>query len=361
MGQASLLLRLVVLVPLPFLLLEPFLGQTLAFAALFYQSIFTFLADQAVVVTNATQPAPNRGERAFSSIVPVILALGHFALLPIGILAVSRWSGGWLESITVFLAFGLFFGTVSTANAHELIHRSDRLRHTLGKWIFTSILFGHHTSAHLMVHHRLAATPMDPNTARLNEGFYAFFIRAWRDSFREGARAERWRERDQNPEKGRMPTEFKLHFGGNLVFALIALTIAGRSGLFAYLGFSVFAQTQLLLSDYIQHYGLQRRILPNGRYEPIGLRHSWNAPHIFSDMLMLSAPRHSDHHVHPGKTCIELGALPACDVPVLPHSLPVMSCIALFPKTWRRIMNPLVAVRARKENPDHRNFVPNAL
>ena len=304
MGQTNLILRLAVLVPLPFLFLEPFYGQSLALATLFYMSIFTFLADQAVVVTNATQSEPKRGDRTFSSVAPVILALGHFALLPIGILSIARFSHGTGESIAVFLAFGLFFGTISTANAHELIHRRDRLRHTLGKWIFMSILFGHHTSAHLLVHHRWAATPMDPNTARLNEGFYRFFIRAWRTSFREGARAERRRLQNSNSEDKSLPNEFKLYFAAAAVFLLATSVIAGPVGVAAYLGFSLFAQTQLLLSDYVQHYGLERTLLPNGKYEPVGLRHSWNAPHAFSDVLMLGAPRHFDHHVHPSRKVI---------------------------------------------------------
>jgi len=94
------------------------------------------------------------------------------------------------------------------------------------------------------------------------------------------------------------------------------------------------------MSDYVQHYGLRRTVGPDGRPEPVGPRHSWNAPHWFTSALMLNAPRHSDHHAHPSRPYPEL-TLPAPDTaPTLPHSLPVMACLALWPSQWRRVMDP---------------------
>ena len=60
------------------------------------------------------------------------------------------------------------------------------------------------------------------------------------------------------------------------------------------------AQVQILLSDYVQHYGL-RRAEVQGRPVPVAAGHSWNAPHWFSSAFMLNAPRHSDHHAHPAR------------------------------------------------------------
>lgn len=109
------------------------------------------------------------------------------------------------------------------------------------------------------------------------------------------------------------------------------------------IGLATYAQVQLLLSDYVQHYGLRRRALPNGKLEPIDIQHSWNAPHWFSNYLMLAAPRHCDHHLHPAKPYPAL-TLPTPDqAPCLPRSLPVMASVALYPRLWRRVMDPLVA------------------
>ena len=97
-------------------------------------------------------------------------------------------------------------------------------------------------------------------------------------------------------------------------------------------------QAQLLLSDYVQHYGLTRAFAPDGRPEPVGDRHSWNAPQRFSAAMMLNAPRHSDHHAHPARPYP--GAAPAARTRRLPWSLPMMANVALVPPLWRRMMHP---------------------
>jgi alkane 1-monooxygenase len=103
------------------------------------------------------------------------------------------------------------------------------------------------------------------------------------------------------------------------------------------LSLCLYAQTQLLLSDYVQHYGL-RRAEVNGRAEPVGPQHSWNAPNPFSSALMLNAPRHSDHHARPARPYPGL-ELNRETMPILPYSLPMMAVIALVPPLWRRVMD----------------------
>ena len=38
-----------------------------------------------------------------------------------------------------------------------------------------------------------------------------------------------------------------------------------------------------------------------GVYEPVDIRHSWNAPYMVSNMLLFKLQRHSDHHENPYK------------------------------------------------------------
>ena len=84
-----------------------------------------------------------------------------------------------------------------------------------------------------------------------------------------------------------------------------------------------------------------RRATVNGRPEPVDQRHSWDAPQWFTSYLMLNAPRHSDHHMHPGRIYPGL-QIDAETMPMLPRSLPVMAVVALFPRWWRRVMNPAI-------------------
>jgi len=351
MPRANLFFPLAALLPLPFLVLGPVFGGGFAFVALCYLSAFTFLVDESVQITDMPEPQSGRLGQVFAESITVVLALAHLALLPLAILSIAGMGGlSFWEKCLNFCAFGLFFGVVSTANAHELIHRTGRFRHILGKWVFISILFGHHVSSHLAVHHRHVATPLDPNTARLNESFYSYFRRAWSGSFRSGLQAEirKLKKTHRGPFSPRNP--YVIYFTGAAVFLALALVLGGFKGLLIYLGLSIFAQIQLLLSEYVQHYGLERRILKGRVYEPVAMIHSWNAPHVFSAALMMNAPHHSDHHAHPMVQYSALKSLAVQGAPMLPRSLPVMSCIALIPAFWRRVMNPRVAAWFRQRD-----------
>ena len=344
MSRASWLQTIAALMPLPFLALGPILNGGFALVALIYLTVFAFLIDEAVRQTPRPVSSGRNLPSALADIVPVILALAHFALLPLAVILIAGTEHQPLiEKLINFAAFSLFFGTVSVANAHELIHRSDLLKTSLGKWVFISLLFGHHVSAHLSVHHSLVATPLDPNTARLNESFYRFFNRAWRGSFRAGLAVETARLGQSGRGMFSLRNPYLAYCGGALVFLALAVVLAGWQGAIIYLGFAVIAQVQLLLSDYVQHYGLERQIVAQNKFEPVSVRHSWNAPHLFSSALMLHAPRHSDHHANPSVPYEALQLFDANGAPMLPRSVPAMSCLALWPRKWKQVMNPRVA------------------
>ncbi|APX11090.1 alkane 1-monooxygenase [Tateyamaria omphalii] len=264
-----------------------------------------------------------------------VLGVAHFVLL-----GLSVWAMGTelptLDKALIIVAAGLFFGQISNSNAHELIHRADRWAFRLGAACYASILFGHHTSAHRLVHHIHAATEHDPATARRGEGFWAYLPRTWVGSFRAGLRAER-----QRHGGAILPAPYTFYIAGALGSLSAALMLAGLSGLLGLVLISAYAQVQLMLSDYVQHYGLRRRIRADGRPEPTGPAHSWNAPHWYSSAMMLNAPRHSAHHARPGTAFPQLD-LDADRMPMLPHSLPVMAVLALIPPLWRRIMDTRV-------------------
>ena len=116
--------------------------------------------------------------------------------------------------------------------------------------------------------------------------------------------------------------------------------LAGWRGAVVWAALGLHAQVQILLSDYVQHYGL-RRAEVQGRPVPVAAGHSWNAPHWFSSAFMLNAPRHSDHHAHPARPYPAL-RLPQ-DAPMLPWPLPVACTLALVPPLWRRRIGPHLA------------------
>ena len=271
------------------------------------------------------------GEAEFPA-TPVLLALlgaVHLVLFPALIWAIAK-DGPMLARLGLFLGASLWLGQISNPIAHELIHQSKRGLFWLGAVVFSTIFFGHHTSAHRLVHHRHAASLADPNTARSGEGFYAFFLRAWRGSFTLG-----WQAEKQRRGAGMHPYVVYLCIANFSMF--IAAILGGWGGVLVWGVLCLSAQAQLLLSDYVQHYGLSRKTL-DGRLEPMAHRHSWNAPFWFSSVMMLNAPRHSDHHTHPARSFTALRSDE--DAPQLPWSLPLACTIALIPPVWKRRIRP---------------------
>lgn len=96
----------------------------------------------------------------------------------------------------------------------------------------------------------------------------------------------------------------------------------------------------LEITNYIEHYGLRRKKLPDGNYEKVTIRHSWNASHRMSNYLLFKLQRHSDHHENSLKSYQTLCAYE--DSPQLPHGYLVCFNLAVFPKVWFSIMDPLV-------------------
>ncbi len=314
-----------------------FLGGFWLWAGLIWVGAASQLVDTLAVRSfpDPAEGAPTPGADSVS----VLVALAHFALL---ISALSAFAGDWLSGavrVGLFLSAGMYMGQVSNANAHELIHRGARGLFRLGAAVYVTLLFGHHVSAHRLVHHRHVATDQDPNSARAGESFWRFFPRAWTGSFRAGLAAEQALSARQ---PGR-PNPYIAWIGGALACCLAVWAAFGPWALFDYLLLCLYAQMQLLLSDYVQHYGL-RRTMRDGRTEPVGPRHSWDSPHFLSSLAMLNAPRHSDHHAHPTRVYPALRLARGADPrPLLPYSLPVMGAIAMLPPLWRRIMDRRVA------------------
>lgn len=340
MSRPAIAFSATTLIPIPLLVLGALPGGFWAWIALAYLTLFAFAMDE--LIAAATAERADDTEFPAADGLSAVLAVAHFGVLALVVASLGRgWVAGPGESIALFLAAGLFFGQIGNSNAHELIHRGSRLLHGLGKWVFISLLFGHHASAHPKVHHVHVGTDRDPSSARLGQSYYRFAARAWRGSFLAGLRAETALRGDRG---GLHP--YVEYCAGAVLFMALALWIAGWGGLAVLLGLAGFAQSQLLLSDYVQHYGLRRRIRADGKHEPVAARHSWNAPHWFTGHMMLNAPRHSDHHAHPARRYPDLARPHLGTTPMLPRSLPVMSVVALVPPLWRRSMDKRVAAWA---------------
>ena len=323
------------LAPVGLIALAAFHGGLWGWAALGYITVLVFVMDR--LAAREAENADPEAEFPAAERLLIILGLAHFALLGTSLWAVAGPSGlATLDRVLVAVASALLFGQISHPVAHELIHRPPRAMRLLGRLIYTSVLMGHHASAHMLIHHVHVGSNKDPNSPRRGQGFWRYAPRAWWRSFKQSFAAETRLRRGHIT----LSHPFVLYtFGAAALLAATGFAL-GAKGLAALLFMAIYAQLQILMADYVQHYGLRREVLADGRLEPVGPQHSWNAPEWYSSAMMVNAPRHSDHHVNPNRPYPVL-QLEAAHMPTLPYSLPVMACIATIPPLWRRVMDPL--------------------
>jgi alkane 1-monooxygenase len=331
------------LLPLALIGLGLATGGLWLWAAFLYMSLLTILLDQIIPLVPGQS---DQTEFPGADLLLAAIGLGALILLPTATWAIAGSANLTApERILTLFATGFWLGQVGHPAAHELIHRPNRWLFRLGAAVYVVLLFGQHASAHRLVHHRFVASDQDPNTARAGESFYRFARRAWTGSFRTGLAAETaLRARASNAG----PHPYALYITGSLAALVLAILIAGLPGLLAWTGLALHATSQILLSDYVQHYGLTRAHQPDGKLEPVGPSHSWNTVHWFTAAMMLNAPRHSDHHLNPSRPFPAL-RLPD-DAPRLPWPLPLACALALVPRRWHRALKPHLA-RWRETRP----------
>ena len=258
---------------------------------------------------------------------------------------------GW-EKAAAFFGMGILSGTVGIVFAHELMHRPGRGERLMGDVLMASVLYGHFRTEHLLVHHRHVGTPRDAVTARYNEGFHRFFLRVL-----PGCLVSAWRAEAGRLAKKGLPwwdaaNPFWRYAGLQGLFLLGAVLIGGWAGLALFVWQALVAVWQLELVNYVEHYGLTRKHLGGGRYEPVAPRHSWNATEAASNRLLINLQRHADHHARPDRPFPLLQTWGASEAPQLPWGYPVMTTLALVPPLWRRVMNPRVRAWRRQFYPE---------
>lgn len=258
----------------------------------------------------------------------------------------------WWETAILASAVGIATGGVGIVYAHELMHQKTRLERWLGDLLMASVLYSHFRSEHLRVHHLWVGTPRDPVTARYNEGFWRYFVRVLWSCPQSAWRAERAFLARGGKSMISLSNPFWRYGALQLGFLFVAFWVGGWAGLAFFVAQAVFAIWLLELTNYIEHYGLTRRHLGEGRYEHVQPRHSWNASHRVSNWLLINLQRHSDHHYKPDRRFPLLQTYDASEAPQLPLGYPAMVVVAAIPPLWRRVMNPRVRAWRKAFYPD---------
>ncbi len=246
------------------------------------------------------------------------------------------------EKLMVFFGVGVITGTIGINYAHELMHQRSRAERMLADILLAMVLYSHFRSEHLLVHHRYVGTPRDPVTARYNEGFHRFYPRVLKQSLISAFRAERDKLARRDLPWTHPSNPFFRYWALQAMMLLLAFLLGGWGGIGLFLMQAGVAIWQLELVNYVEHYGLTRKHLGDGKYEHVQPRHSWNAAQKASNRLLINLQRHSDHHYKPDRRFPLLQNYGTSQAPQLPYGYPVMTIAAMIPPLWRRVMNPRV-------------------
>ncbi len=250
----------------------------------------------------------------------------------------------WYALLGLALSVGVVNG-LAINTGHELGHKNTKLERWLAKIVLAVVGYGHFFIEHNRGHHVDVATPQDPASAKMGQSIYGFAC-----SEIPGAIRRAWAsEKTRLARRGQGPWTL-----ANEVLQPLMITLVLYTGLLYAFGWIMvpflFLQAFwgwfgiLTSANYIEHYGLLRKKLENGRYERCQPHHSWNSNHVMSNVILFNLQRHSDHHAYPMRRYQSLRSFHK--LPELPSGYPLMFGIALIPPLWFALMDPRVVAWA---------------
>jgi alkane 1-monooxygenase len=273
--------------------------------------------------------------------VTVLYALVQLALVVWGAYALG-WqpkSMQWWEMLGLALSIGIVNGN-GINFAHELLHKPTKFEQFCGKALLMSVSYMHFFIEHIRGHHVRIATPEDPASARRNESFYAFFPRTVIGSWQSAWELETSRLRKRNIPVWHWRNQM-LWFTALPILCATALGLMFGGIAVAFFVFQSYVAIQELeMINYVEHYGLSRKKLPNGRYENVSAVHSWEAREALTNTLLIKLQRHADHHINPIRRYQSLRVFE--ESPQMPTGYPGMMLMSLVPPLFFRVMNPRI-------------------
>jgi alkane 1-monooxygenase len=248
-------------------------------------------------------------------------------------------AGGSLSPVSQ-LGLALSVGTVAGVGintAHELGHKRERVERRLSKVALAQSGYGHFYVEHNRGHHANVSTPEDPASARFGESFWVFLPRTVVGSLRSAWTLASGAQRRKDQRVWSLRNDVLNAWALSVVLFGVAIALFGPVVLPYVAVQAVFGFSLLEVVNYIEHYGLLRQRVANGRYERCRPEHSWNSNNIVSNLVLYHLERHSDHHANPTRRYQSLRHFD--EAPQLPSGYALMIGLAYFPPLWRRVMD----------------------
>lgn len=266
-----------------------------------------------------------------------------YALVPLlwGAFLFGAWFVGtqnlpWYGVLPVAVINGLICGFGLNVG-HELGHKKTTLERSLAKFVLAMGAYGHFFIEHNKGHHRDVATPEDPASSRMGETIYSFVQREIPGAFKRAWALEQKRLAAAGKSVWSLENEILQPALISLVLYTVLFALFGwvmLPFLLIVIGWGAF---QLTSANYIEHYGLLRKRLEDGRYERCQPHHSWNSNHRFSNWAVFHLQRHSDHHANAARRYQSLRHFD--NLPQLPNGYFGMFILAYIPPLWFHVMD----------------------
>lgn len=238
------------------------------------------------------------------------------------------------------VGLGIMCGVLGINVAHELGHRKKKYERFFSKVLLLSSLYMHFFIEHNRGHHKRVATREDPASARFNENIYGFWLRSCINSYLSAWKIEAKRLSAKGLGTLSFHNEMLQFQLIQLAFLALIFMIFGFAPMLYFVASAVIGILLLESVNYIEHYGLSRSAVGEGRYERVKPHHSWNSDHILGRVVLFELSRHSDHHYMASKKYQTLEHHP--ESPQMPTGYPGMIIMALLPPVWFKLMHPLI-------------------
>lgn len=245
----------------------------------------------------------------------------------------------WHHLLGLAISVGMVNG-VAINTAHELGHKKGKLDRWLARISLAPTFYGHFYVEHNRGHHKNVSTPVDPASSRMGETFWAFWPRTVVGSLRSAWHLEAERLARSGKGVWSLSNENLQSWAMSVVLWGAVLAVFGWVALPFLLIQAVYGFSLLEVVNYLEHYGLLRRTLPDGRVERCMPEHSWNSNHMVTNLFLYHLQRHSDHHANPTRHYQALRHFE--ESPQLPAGYAAMVLLAYIPPLWFAVMDKRV-------------------
>ena len=244
------------------------------------------------------------------------------------------------EVAGIIVSLGSLLSAMGINVGHELGHRDNKIEQGLSKLLYLPSHYIHFFIEHNKGHHKNVATPLDPATSRKGQSLYAFWFQSVVGGYKGAWNIENSRLRQTGQPLFAWDNQMVRFTVYQLSYWLIILLVSSPwiTSLLMVAGVLSFLQLETI--NYVEHYGLQRKMLPSGRYERVQAHHSWNANYPFGRILLYELTRHSDHHFIANKKYQILDH--HANAPGLPYGYPASMIASMVPPLWYTIMDDRV-------------------